>query len=108
MKEVATKMENYLNVCIKICLFLCLLLPMSSTVNLSDYMDKVEMNERDWINLRDLYRTEWPKKNIVSYYILDNFISWVKQEPDFKHLHVYSLNGDWRDGTFALIVSIAM
>lgn len=76
-------------------------------MNLPDYKAEnklVEVYENDWIDLRNLYRAQWPK-NIVTYYILDNFIGWVKQQPGFKHLHVYSLNGDWTDGTFALIVS---
>ncbi|XP_037032028.1 uncharacterized protein LOC119071268 [Bradysia coprophila] len=98
-------MVHYINVLVKICLFLYLIL-LTSAVNLLDYemTDKlVEIDKNDWVELRDLYRTAWPERNIISYYILDNFIGWVKQEPNFKHLHVYSLNGDWSDGTFIVI-----
>lgn len=91
----------------KICLFLYLLFP-SSAEQLSDYetTDRlVEIEQEDWIELRDMYRQGWPKKNIATYYLLNNFIGWVKKEPNLKNLYVYSLNDEWGDGTFTVIVS---
>lgn len=65
----------------------------------------VSIEKNDWIELRNLYRSDW-QKNILTYYTIDNFIRWVQLEPDYKHLQIYSLNDDWRhDGTFIIIVS---
>lgn len=69
-------------------------------------LDKlVEIPVADWPALRDLYKEDWPR-NHVGYYTLDNFIRWVNLDPNIKHLKVLSLNGDWSDGTFVIIVSI--
>lgn len=64
----------------------------------------VEVDRKEWIDLRDLYQQDWPKY-MIGYYTLNNFISWIKQDPDIKNVHLYSLNGDCTDGTFVVIVS---
>lgn len=67
----------------------------------------IEIPTENWPELRDLYLSEWPV-NMLGYYTVDNFIKWVEKEPDIKNLHVYSLNGDWSDGTFAIVVSVTV
>lgn len=64
----------------------------------------VEIESKDWKNLRDLFLKEWPN-NEVGYYTINNFIRWIEIEPNTKNLHIFSLNGDWSDGTFAVIVN---
>jgi sRNA-binding regulator protein Hfq len=65
--------------------------------------DKIfEIPPTDWPELRDIYLPEWPK-NIYAYNLLDNYLNWIKRDPKIKNLKVYSLNGDWRDGTFVVI-----
>lgn len=58
----------------------------------------------DWMMLRDLCKTNWPE-NIASYQTIDNFIRWYNQDPKLEHVNFYSLNGDWSDGTFLIVVS---
>lgn len=67
--------------------------------------DKIcEISPSDWPELRDIYLPDWPK-NIYAYNLLDNYLNWIKRDPKIKNLKIYSLNGDWRDGTFVVIVS---
>lgn len=63
----------------------------------------IEINRSDLSQLRDLYLVDWPE-NILGYYTVDNFIRWFEKESTIKNLIVYSLNGDWTDGTFVAIV----
>lgn len=67
----------------------------------------VEVNRGDWTALRDLYRRDWPE-HFLGFLTVDTFIRWTEQRPDIKHLSIYSLNGDWSDGTFVCVVSIYM
>lgn len=55
-----------------------------------------------WSELRDMYLCDWPT-NMMGYYTIDNFIRWTEKKPDIDHLHVYSLNNDWSDGTFLVV-----
>lgn len=64
----------------------------------------VEVERENWTNLRNFFLKDWPN-NVVGYYTIDNFIKWTEKEPNTKNLHIYSLNGDWTDGTFAVIVN---
>lgn len=57
-----------------------------------------------WTELRDLYKADWPL-NLISYYTIDNIIRWLNDDSPVNHLRVCCLNGDWSDGTFAIIVS---
>ncbi|XP_063698005.1 uncharacterized protein LOC134828946 [Culicoides brevitarsis] len=58
----------------------------------------------DWASLRDLFLIEWPK-HIVSYSLLQNYITWLTKDPKYvkENVEIYSLNGDWKDGTFYLV-----
>lgn len=57
----------------------------------------------EWKNLRDLFQPKWPA-NAVAYYTIDNYINWLQLKPAMKNIQVYSLNGDWRDGTYLIVV----
>lgn len=62
-----------------------------------------EIPTSDWPALRDLYLVNWPT-NFLGYQTVDNYIQWVKQRPTIKNLNIYSLNDDWLDGTFVVMV----
>lgn len=64
----------------------------------------VKVPRADWPTLRDLYRHEWPK-HFQGYQNVNAFIRWTRQRPDITDLNLYSLNGDWSDGTFVIVVS---
>lgn len=64
----------------------------------------VEIERHDWPALRDLFAPNSPK-TFIAHSAVDNFIRWTDQQPDISNIVFYSLNGDWSDGTFAVIVS---
>lgn len=65
----------------------------------------VEIPFNKWSELRDLYTKKGPT-NLLPYSLLQNYLSWYKQDCDYVNqtVKVFSLNGDWSDGTFALVV----
>lgn len=64
----------------------------------------VEIESQDWAALRDLYSAEDPN-TIYAHCTVDNYIRWLEKEPQQKDWRFYSLNGDWSDGTYAVVVS---
>lgn len=64
----------------------------------------VEVPRSEWVNLRDLFKADWPL-NIVGYKTVDSYLQYTAQHPSLKYLQILSLNGDWTDGTFILVVS---
>lgn len=62
----------------------------------------VEISRDDLVKLRDLYKVDWPK-NHVGYYTIQNYITWFEKESNIKNLSIYSLNGDWSDGTYLIV-----
>lgn len=65
----------------------------------------VEISPSEWIELRDLYRLNWPD-NHVAWHTINNYLNWFRMEPNIKHLKIFSLNGTWRsDGTYVIVVS---
>lgn len=64
----------------------------------------VEIEQKDWPNLKNLY-TSNDSKNYIAYTTIDNYIRWFEQDPNIKHVHFYCLNGDFSDGTFVVTVS---
>lgn len=54
--------------------------------------------------LRDLFLKEWPN-HIIGYDLVNNYIRWYEQDPNYADAKFYSLNGDWTDGTFIILVS---
>lgn len=67
----------------------------------------VEIPVEDWAELRDMYTDNWPS-NYSTYFAIDNGIRLKMQDPVMykKEIQIYSLNGDWNDGTFIMVVSI--
>lgn len=63
----------------------------------------VKIDCMDWERLRALYLPETPD-NILGLATLSNYIRWNKQLGHIDHLAIYSLSGDWSDGTFAVMV----
>lgn len=69
-------------------------------------MDRLELIPSEcWPQLRQLFARDWPR-NIIPYYLLDNYIRWGQSDPTFidQNVEVSCLNGDWSDGTFYLLV----
>ncbi|XP_055917597.1 uncharacterized protein LOC129949901 [Eupeodes corollae] len=61
----------------------------------------VEIPFEDWPKLRDLYVNRNLESN--SFSMLRNIINWLNKDPSLeKSMKIYSLNGDWSDGTFIL------
>lgn len=59
-----------------------------------------------WPKLRDLFLSDWPK-HIVPHSLMQNYINWSAKDPEYvkKNVEVYSLDSNWKDGTFYLVVS---
>lgn len=64
---------------------------------------RIEIDCEDWNDLRDLYLPETPE-TILGLATISNYIEWHKKEETIENLTIYSLNGDWSDGTFVLLV----
>lgn len=64
----------------------------------------VKIPKENWSELRDLFKVNWPD-NILGYSTIDNYYRWNQKDSDIKNLVIYSLNGDWSDGTYIVIVS---
>lgn len=69
---------------------------------MSDCLEEIRRN--DWAKLRDLYALDG-SRSYLAYTAIDNYIRWLEQNPALKHIKFYCLNGDFSDGTFAIIVS---
>ncbi|CAD7087512.1 unnamed protein product [Hermetia illucens] len=66
-------------------------------------MDKlVEIPLDDLIALREKYRLRLADQGL-GFFVLNNYIKWLQQDPNMGNFHTYSLNGDWSDGTFVTI-----
>ncbi|CAD7079806.1 unnamed protein product [Hermetia illucens] len=64
----------------------------------------VDIPIQDLVTLRDFYKGDWPTYNI-GYGIVDTYVRWLGKDPNIPHIRIFSLNGDWSDGTFIIIVS---
>lgn len=60
----------------------------------------VEIEPGCWTKLRCLYDS----KNYLTLSTLDNYIRWNQNELAIEDVKIYSLNGDWSDGTFVIVV----
>ncbi|XP_055375839.1 uncharacterized protein LOC129608380 [Condylostylus longicornis] len=71
---------------------------MSLRINIPDcnssHLQKLAPSK--WKELRDYYLRDWPY-NMVGYYTLDNFIRWIRIEPDIKNVAIYVLRSNNRD-----------
>lgn len=63
----------------------------------------VKIECKDWASLRALYLPETPE-TVLGLTTISNFIQWNERESPLKNLSIYSLNGDWLDGTFVVVV----
>lgn len=63
-----------------------------------------EIHRSDWKKLKDLYTSDG-SKSYSAYTTIDNYIQWFEQNPSLKHIKFYCLNGDYSDGTFAIVVN---
>lgn len=70
---------------------------------MTDYL--VEIAQKDWKNLKNLYIPD-DSKSYIAYTTIDNYIRWFEQDPNVKHIKIFSLNGDFSDGTFVVTVNI--
>ncbi|XP_037709140.1 uncharacterized protein LOC119546722 isoform X2 [Drosophila subpulchrella] len=69
---------------------------------MSEENSLIEIPRSDWTRLRDLYVNKDTDPH--GHLCINNFIKWVKKDPDLK-VTFLSLNGDWQnDGTFVLTV----
>lgn len=65
----------------------------------------VEIEPKDLPNLLNLYTPDG-KKNYITYTAIENYNRWFNQDPNLEHVKVFSLNGDYSDGTFIITVNI--
>lgn len=67
----------------------------------------LEIPSENWIDLRDMYAGNWPE-NYSTYFAIENAIKLKEQDHEnfSKEVQMFSLNGDWSDGTFILLVSL--
>lgn len=68
----------------------------------------LEIPVADWPALKDMYVDNWPE-NYSTYFAIDNGMNLKQRDPvNYKNeIQLFSLNGDWSDGTFILLVSFA-
>lgn len=67
----------------------------------------IEVPRADLQRLRDLYLPDWPL-HIAGYSVVETCVRWIRQhgaERASRWFEIYSLNGDWSDGTFVCVVS---
>lgn len=65
----------------------------------------VEIKSEQWESLKSLYLPETPE-TILGLSTISNYARWIQQDRHIDNLAIYSLNGDWSDGTFVVVVSI--
>lgn len=65
----------------------------------------IEIHRKDLLKLRHLYKSNGIN-GYFGYMTLNNYIQWFEQDPNIKHVKVFSLNGQFSDGTFVLTVSV--
>lgn len=63
----------------------------------------VEIQTKNWLQLRNLYAPNGPH-TFLGYNLVDNYVRWLEKDSNLKNIIFYSLNGDWSDGTFIVIV----
>ncbi|XP_029714817.1 glycine N-acyltransferase-like protein 3 [Aedes albopictus] len=66
----------------------------------------VEIASENWLELRDLYRSNWPD-HVFAYGVVDNYWNWKQKSKQLQYtesdVQIFSLNGSWREnGTFLL------
>lgn len=64
----------------------------------------IEIESENWPILRDLYDVN-DANTYYGHCTIDNYIRWLEKEPHERDWNIYSLNGDWSDGTYLVVVS---
>ncbi len=65
----------------------------------------VKIDSENWEQLKSIYLPETPE-TILGLSTIKNYIRWKRNDPQIdNNFVIYSLNGDWTDGTFAVVVS---
>lgn len=64
-----------------------------------------EIDRKDLPLLKRLYDTDGTPKHYMGLMTIDNFMSQFAQDSDVEHVKFYCLNGDFSNGTFAVVVS---
>lgn len=64
----------------------------------------VKIESEKWMALKSLYLPETPE-TILGLTTITNYIRWIQQDEFIDNLAIYSLNGEWSDGTFVVVVS---
>lgn len=67
----------------------------------------VEVPRTDLRQLRDLFTLDWPR-HIIGFDLVNNYVHWYEQESDYGDAKIYSMNGDWSEGTFIILVSLTV
>lgn len=69
----------------------------------------VEIPLQDLPTLKNLYKSsENESRTRIAYGSIDVYIRWLEQDPNANtYIKFYSLNGNFSDGTFIVIVSIS-
>lgn len=70
---------------------------------MENHLVKIECDE--WTSLRQLYLPEMPD-TVLGLTTISNYIRWMEKDRHLDNLAIYSLNGDWSDGTFVVVVSV--
>ncbi|XP_031631312.1 uncharacterized protein LOC116345775 isoform X2 [Contarinia nasturtii] len=65
----------------------------------------VEINQKDLKRLQNLYKPDGYKR-YITYTTIENYIRWLKQDPNLKDVKFFCLNGDFTDGTFVVTVQL--
>lgn len=63
----------------------------------------VKIESEEWGNLKAIYSPETPE-TILGLSTISNYIRWNKKCPQIDNLAIYSLNGNWSDGLFVVVV----
>lgn len=63
----------------------------------------VKIESEEWGHLRAIYSQETPE-TILGLSTISNYIRWNKICPKIDNLAIYSLNGNWSDGLFVVVV----
>ncbi|XP_063695730.1 uncharacterized protein LOC134827107 [Culicoides brevitarsis] len=65
--------------------------------------DRIEaLTPNFWPKLRELFTRDWPE-NQIGYFIVDDYIKWLKSDFYMKNVKLLTLNGDFSDGTFVVV-----
>lgn len=67
----------------------------------------VKIESEEWMALKSLYLPETPE-TILGLTTINNYIRWMQRDGFINNLAIYSLNGEWSDGTFVVVVSFKL